>query len=47
MVAAGAGNDVEMNGEPVKAGNMDSRGQPALPPEKANLLILRTPLFSE
>jgi hypothetical protein len=36
-IAAGDDNDVEMDGGPVKDGDMDSRGQPALPPEKANL----------
>ena len=37
MIAAGGDNDVEMDGGPVKDGDMDSRDQPALPPEKANL----------
>jgi len=32
-----ADNDVEMDGRPVKDGDMDQRCQPALPPEKANL----------
>jgi hypothetical protein len=34
MIATGADNDVEMDGGPVKDGDMDSRGQPALPSEK-------------
>jgi hypothetical protein len=34
LVAAGDDNDVKMDGGPVKDGDMDSRGQPALPPEK-------------
>jgi hypothetical protein len=37
LIAAGADNDVEMDGGPVKDGDMDSRNQPALPPEKVNL----------
>jgi hypothetical protein len=37
MIAAGDDNDVEMDREPVKDGDMDPRGQPALPPEKVNL----------
>jgi hypothetical protein len=36
-IAAGGDNDIEMDGGPVKDGDMDSRGQPALPPEKVNL----------
>jgi hypothetical protein len=30
LIAAGDSNDVEMDGGPVKDGDMDSRGQPAL-----------------
>src|ERR1039458_6989241 len=37
LIAAGADNDIEMDGGPVKDGDMDSRNQPALPPEKVNL----------
>jgi hypothetical protein len=37
LIAAGGDNDIEMDGGPVKDGNMDSRGQPALPSEKVNL----------
>ena len=37
LIAAGDDNDVEMDGGPVKDGDMDPRGQPALPPEKMNL----------
>jgi hypothetical protein len=36
-VAAGDDDDLEMNRGPVKDGDMDARGQPALPPEKVNL----------
>jgi hypothetical protein len=36
-IATGADNDVEMDGEPVKNGDMDSRGRPALPTDKVNL----------
>jgi hypothetical protein len=44
-IVAGADNDVEMDGGPVKDGDMDSRGQPALPPEKVNLCQYSGPLF--
>ena len=36
-IAAGDDNDVEMDGGPVKNGDMDSRGQPALPSGKVKL----------
>ena len=36
-IAAGADNDVERDGGPVKDGDMDSRGQSAFPPEVMNL----------
>ena len=41
----GADNDVEMDGGPVKDGDVDSRGQPALPPEKANLCQYSGPVY--
>jgi tetratricopeptide (TPR) repeat protein len=40
-IAAGGDNDVEMDGGPVKDGDMDSRGQPALPPESKLVSMLR------
>jgi hypothetical protein len=40
VVAAGDDNDIEMDGGPVKDGDMGSRNQPALAPEKINLCQL-------
>jgi hypothetical protein len=37
LIAVRADNDVEMDGGPFKDGDINSRGQPALPPEKINL----------
>jgi hypothetical protein len=45
LIAAGGDNDVEMDGGPVKDGDMDSRGQPALPPEKVNLCQQSGPVY--
>ena len=36
-VATGDHDDIEMDGRPAKNGDMDARGQPALPCEKLNL----------
>jgi hypothetical protein len=46
-IAAEADNDVEMDGGPVKDGGMDSRGQPALPPDKQTCVNARTFLGSK
>jgi hypothetical protein len=45
MIAAGGDNDVEMDGGQVKDGDMDSRGQPALPPEEMNLCQYQEPVY--
>jgi hypothetical protein len=46
MVAAGDNNDVEMDGGSVKDGDMNSCGQPALPPEKVNLRQYSGPVYA-
>jgi len=45
LIAAGGDNDVEMDGGTVKDGDMDSRGQPALPPEEKNLCQRSGPIY--
>jgi hypothetical protein len=40
-----ADNDVEMDGGPVNDGDVGSRGQPALPPEKAKLCQYSGPVY--
>jgi hypothetical protein len=44
-IAAGDDNDIEMDGGPVKNGDRDSCGQPALPPEAMNLCQYSGPVY--
>jgi hypothetical protein len=44
MIAAGADISIEMDGGPVKDGDMDSHGQPALPPGKVKLCLYSEPV---
>jgi hypothetical protein len=46
-IAAGDDNDIEMDGGPVKNGDRDSCGQPALPPEAMNLCQYSDPFTGD